>query len=224
MSDPTTTRALFDDPMGDERLAAQLPARRHFLVGGAAATAAALMPLHAIGASATPIRRLEFSPDYGPLAPVNDEATGYPLLQLPQGFRYSSFGWSGDVMEDGVPTPSAHDGMAVCAVDRTRLVLVRNHEQGGASGSFGSSLVTFDARADGGTTNLTFNDLRHDTQLRRRPHALGLVAHLRGNERGPAHGDRRPEPVHATARLGFRGTVIRRGAGRADRGPGRFLA
>jgi uncharacterized protein len=157
MSDTTTARALFDDPMSDERLAAQLPARRHFLVGGAAATAAALMPLHAIGAGATPIRRLPFSPDYGPLAPVNDEATGYPLLQLPQGFRYSSFGWSGDVMEDGVPTPSAHDGMAVCAVDRTRLVLVRNHEQGGITGSFGSSLVTFDARADGGTTNLTFN-------------------------------------------------------------------
>ncbi len=142
--------------MADD-LSSQAPSRRHFLVGGAAAAATVLMPFEVIGASGRPIRRLDYSPDYGPLAPVNDDSTGLPLLQLPAGFRYSSYGWTGDLMDDGVPTPSLHDGMDICAVDRNKLVLVRNHEQGGTSGSFASSLVTFDSRADGGTTNLTFN-------------------------------------------------------------------
>jgi secreted PhoX family phosphatase len=50
---------------------------------------------------------------YGPIGPVLDETTGLPLLQLPQGFRYMSYGMTGDVMSDGVTTPSLHDGMAV---------------------------------------------------------------------------------------------------------------
>jgi uncharacterized protein len=52
---------------------------------------------------------------YGPVAPVLDETTGLPLLQLPEGFRYISYGWTGDVMSDGVATPNLHDGMAVVA-------------------------------------------------------------------------------------------------------------
>lgn len=50
---------------------------------------------------------------YGPVSPVLDETTGLPLLQLPQGFRYMSYGMTGDVMSDGVTTPSLHDGMSV---------------------------------------------------------------------------------------------------------------
>ncbi|MBA2410640.1 MAG: DUF839 domain-containing protein [Gammaproteobacteria bacterium] len=74
---------------------------------------------------------------YGPLAPVADETTGRALLKLPQGFRYQSFGWTGDVMSDGTPTPDRHDGMAVVSVDVRQgagpeLVLIRNHEQGPA--------------------------------------------------------------------------------------------
>ena len=68
----------------------------------------------------------------GPLAPVADEATGLPLLRLPAGFRYRSFGWTGDPMDDGTPTPPLHDGMAVVAADPRsgELILVRNHEIG----------------------------------------------------------------------------------------------
>ena len=33
---------------------------------------------------------------YGALAPVADRTTGLPLLQLPAGFSYSSFAWTGD--------------------------------------------------------------------------------------------------------------------------------
>ena len=52
---------------------------------------------------------------YGPIGPKLDQATGLPLLQLPDKFRYVSYSWTGDVMSDGVPCPSVHDGMAVVA-------------------------------------------------------------------------------------------------------------
>ncbi len=71
--------------------------------------------------------------DYGPLAPVADDATGLPLLKLPQDFRYTSFSWQRDVMADGNLVPTAHDGMAVVDLidgeNRGELILVRNHEQ-----------------------------------------------------------------------------------------------
>jgi secreted PhoX family phosphatase len=78
---------------------------------------------------------------YGPIAPVADLSTGLPLLQLPAGFSYRSYGWTGDPMRDGRPTPSNHDGMALVRAARvsrdgrgTEFVLVRNHERGLATG------------------------------------------------------------------------------------------
>ena len=50
---------------------------------------------------------------YGPISPKLDESTGLPLLKLPDGFRYWSYSWTGDVMSDGVRCPNLHDGMAV---------------------------------------------------------------------------------------------------------------
>ncbi|MEM8814602.1 MAG: alkaline phosphatase PhoX [Pseudomonadota bacterium] len=72
---------------------------------------------------------------YGELAPVPDDNTGLPLLKLPKGFRYESFGWTGDLMDDGTLTPDRHDGMAVIDVKWQRrrgleLILMRNHERG----------------------------------------------------------------------------------------------
>ncbi|WP_425612293.1 alkaline phosphatase PhoX [Xanthomonas nasturtii] len=64
-----------------------------------------------------------------------------PLLQLPRGFSYRSFGWSGDRMDDGQPCPDRHDGMAVVGLRRPdwrpgsdplrtlEYVLTRNHER-----------------------------------------------------------------------------------------------
>jgi uncharacterized protein len=76
-------------------------------------------------------RRPEASP-FGPLVPTRDRTTGLELLRLPRGFRYSSFGWTGDLMSDGTPTPDAHDGMAVVSF-RGRVTLIRNHERGPAA-------------------------------------------------------------------------------------------
>jgi secreted PhoX family phosphatase len=88
--------------------------RRVFLKR-AAATATAAIPFTAfvsrVDASGSN-RRPRPSATYGPLAPVRDETTGLPLLMLPAGFSYVSFGWTGDLMSNGTPTPGSHDGMA----------------------------------------------------------------------------------------------------------------
>ncbi len=88
--------------------------RRSFLRN--AATAAASIPLSALAT------RVEGKPrpvgtGYGPLVQALDETTGLPLLMLPEGFRYLSFGWTGDLMIDGAPTPSRarRDGGAALA-------------------------------------------------------------------------------------------------------------
>jgi Bacterial protein of unknown function (DUF839) len=65
-----------------------------------------LMGRRAYGATLVP------SP-YGPIQPTPDGTTGLELLRLPEGFRYWSYSWTGDLMTDGVACPSLHDGMAV---------------------------------------------------------------------------------------------------------------
>jgi uncharacterized protein len=126
--------------------------RRDFMKGGAvSATALSLCSLGAGKAFAAP-----FTNDYGPLAPVNDSITGLPLLQLPAGFTYSSYGWIGSKMSDGITTPGVHDGMAVVAAKGNQIALVRNHELRGA-GAAVSSPAIYDNNAPGGCSNLLFD-------------------------------------------------------------------
>lgn len=152
------------------------PARRNLLKGLAGSTAlpfigafAALQAQQARAANG--VTTLVDSP-YGPIAPVQDLATGLPLLQLPAGFTYKSFGWRGDRMSDGKTCPGGHDGMGVVLSRKlgrsTELVLVRNHEIGGtAPGNFLDAVGVYDSgtvssgtsnRFGGGTTNLLFRD------------------------------------------------------------------
>jgi uncharacterized protein len=109
---------------------------------------------------------------YGAIAPVNDITTGLPLLQLPAGFAYKSYGWRGDIMADGKTCPGGHDGMGVVVSRKvgraTELVLVRNHEIGGTGpGNFLNAPAVYDNgttsavstnKYGGGTTNLLFRD------------------------------------------------------------------
>ena len=144
------------------------PVNRRRLLGGviAAATVGSIgSPFGALGARAaanpSSIRRAPGNPpngtDYGPLQPVSDQATGLPLLLLPAGFEYISYGWTNDPLNDGTPTPAAHDGMAAYRDgDLVRLVrLVRNHERG--NGAPFAAPAVYDAASAGGTTNLTFD-------------------------------------------------------------------
>ena len=162
--------------------------RRTFLrrggMGAGAMWALSLQPFmarQASGASLVP------SP-YGPIAPAIDRTTGLPLLQLPKGFKYSSFSWAGDTMADGVACPGLHDGMAV--VDELngredddrhgrgnddwwkddddhdggrrsgRLVIVRNHEEAIGTPYLNRPSITYRQDGAGGTTNIIFDAKR----------------------------------------------------------------
>jgi len=155
---------------------------RRGAMGAGALWALSLGELAARGGHRNPI--INGVSPYGPIAAKLDETTGLPLLKLPDGFRYWSHSWTGDIMSDGVPCPNLHDGMAVVNTFRSRdddddkdderrgrrrgsekLVLVRNHEGGVGP-------VYVDDRPDityapegvptgnGGTTNLVFDPKR----------------------------------------------------------------
>lgn len=98
---------------------------------------------------------------YGPLLPVADEATGLTLLRLPEGFRYRSFGWTGESMRGGV-VPRAHDGMGMVARDGSRCTLIRNHEVITSEGAIGEPSLQYDAPAAGGCVAFDF-DMTHGT-------------------------------------------------------------
>jgi hypothetical protein len=118
---------------------------------------------------------------YGPISPKIDETTGLPLIQLPDGFRYLSYGWTGDLMSDGVRTPPQHDGMAV--VDQRgssgHLIIVRNHEAGGGAPYLNKPSITYAHDGAGGTTNIVF-DSKHGRWLEARSSLAGTVRNCAG--------------------------------------------
>lgn len=95
---------------------------------------------------------------YGPLVETIDANTGLPLLKLPEGFEYTSFGWTGDLMRAGVKTPAVHDGMAAYPAGNDRVVLIRNHELRGTGAAIPRT-TCYDPAAPGGNTNILFNML-----------------------------------------------------------------
>ncbi|ACV07181.1 DUF839 domain-containing protein [Kytococcus sedentarius] len=132
---------------------------RRTVLGGAAA-GAVLTPLAALGARAQgngrghQMRKRPHGPDYGPLYPVKDQTTGLELISLPKGFEYISYGWTGSIMDDGRPTPGAHDGMAAFRQgDQVRLV--RNHELRRGDQAFHPT--HYDPTGPGGTTTIVFD-------------------------------------------------------------------
>ena len=131
--------------------------RRQFLQAAALASGAAITtPLEALWCSAEAAgRRAPDALGYGPLRPVADENTGLTLLQLPEGFRYRSFGWTGDPMDSGARTPASHDGMAAFPGPDGTVVLIRNHELA-SQVAFDPGLA-YDSLAGGGTTIIVFN-------------------------------------------------------------------
>ena len=135
--------------------------RRKFLSLTGAALGAA--PFHALASRAAAATRGQApagartrrAVGYGPLQPSPDETTGLPLLHLPAGFRYLTFGWTGDPLADGRPTPPAHDGMAAFAAAGSRIRLVRNHEV--RTGGAFADRPLYDAIGGGGTTTIEFD-------------------------------------------------------------------
>jgi uncharacterized protein len=155
--------------------------RRTFLrrgaMGAGALWAVSLAPFMArrtYGAALVP------SP-YGPISPKRDETTGLPLIQLPDGFRYLSYGWTGDVMSDGVRTPPLHDGMAVVEQQGNsgHLIIVRNHEAAGGVPYVNKPSITYANDGAGGTTNIVF-DSRHGRWLTGKSSLAGTVRNCAG--------------------------------------------
>ena len=141
--------------------------RRSVLQGGAAVAAGLSAPavaFHALLAKPAQARRRRVSPDYGELFETFDPNTGLPLLKLPRGFQYVSFGIAFEPMSDGTPTPRRHDGMCVVReIGRQRVVLIRNHELSGGTPFGPAGTPTFTDDSAGGTTNLIFD--RHRAKL-----------------------------------------------------------
>ena len=133
--------------------------RRSFLKHAGIVAGAAAIPFTALNArTASPSHavRRGHTAGYGPLFPVADETTGLPLITLPRGFKYLTFGWTGDPLTSGGPTPGAHDGMAAFTAGNGLTRIVRNHERG-TGVPFASGDATYDSRAAGGTTTLLFD-------------------------------------------------------------------
>ena len=132
--------------------------RRSFLKRASVMAGAAAIPFTALNArtaGAQTVRRGETG-GYGPLFPVEDQTTGLPLITLPVGFKYLTFGWTGDPLTSGGQTPGAHDGMAAFPAGNGLTRIVRNHERG-TGVPFGSGDLTYDPQAAGGTTTLLFD-------------------------------------------------------------------
>ncbi|MFN0182255.1 MAG: alkaline phosphatase PhoX [Aquabacterium sp.] len=127
--------------------------RRHWLQGAAAL---ALSPLAvALGARAQGAGAKAVG--YGPLRPVADGRTGLPLLMLPEGFSYRSFGWAAERLPNGGVVPGAADGMGIVAVQGEVFTLVRNHELRAYRGGFGPARSHYDPLCSGGTVTLRYD-------------------------------------------------------------------
>lgn len=137
--------------------------RRRFL-RGAALTAGGLSlagPLTALSqreAAARPGRGRGprgdalLAPDNGGYGPLVE---GSGDLWLPAGFSFVAFGRTGELMSDGRPTPSAHDGMAAFPGPEGTVRLVRNHELSERPPL--DPARAYDTAAGGGTVTLDFN-------------------------------------------------------------------
>jgi len=116
-------------------------------------------------------------PLYGVLRETLDGATGLPLLKLPEGFRYWSYGWTDQPMADGGRTPSSHDGMAIIQEEGTRITLCRNHELPQPAPAFWDH--AYDPFGSGGCTQLVF-DREKESFIESRPSLAGTVNNCAG--------------------------------------------
>jgi secreted PhoX family phosphatase len=151
--------------------------RRTFLRRALAAGAACAAPFESLQRLAEAGGRAQNGRGYGDLRPAIDETTKLPLLHLPDGFRYMSFGWTGDPMADGIRTPALHDGMAAFEGADGLVDLIRNHEVA-AGAAFDKSLA-YDPGAGGGTTTVTF-DPKAGRIVRARSSLAGTVRNCAG--------------------------------------------
>lgn len=133
--------------------------RREFIRAGLMGAGAVSFSLLALSQTAC---RRNYIPQDSPLGPLRvsrDEITGLPLLLLPEGFRYRTLGWTGELLGDGFVCPARHDGMGIVAETDSDIRMVRNHETRGSSGAIGPADQSYDVTG-GGTTTLVYDKSR----------------------------------------------------------------
>lgn len=113
------------------------------------------------------------------LVPVADATTARNLLELPEGFRYFSFGWAGDRLSGGDICPGAHDGMGIVEAEGDRLTLIRNHEITQDTGAFSNQIPIYDPGAAGGTVTLSL-DMQQEKLLEARASLSGTCYNCSG--------------------------------------------
>ncbi|GMU43155.1 MAG: DUF839 domain-containing protein [Xanthomonadales bacterium] len=112
------------------------------LVGGLGATVGCARPSARASATAPGLR------------PARDATTGLPLLRLPPGFRYFTFGWTGEALAGGGRIPANADGMGIVRAQGSVLTLIRNHEIVDASARFAPGDGAWDPLCGGGCVRL----------------------------------------------------------------------
>ncbi|MDH6056235.1 alkaline phosphatase PhoX [Umezakia ovalisporum] len=137
--------------------------RRKFLTlaGTSAATVTMLSPLEAFYAR---VARGEMptTRGYGRLEeklPLNSaelpaQYRGVPILQLPRGFNYTAFHFTGEQMDDGFTVPQGHDGMAAYPGANKTTILVCNHELGSSANNPVRGDTRYSTGVQGGTSTV----------------------------------------------------------------------
>ena len=164
---------------------------------------------------------------YGDLVPGAD----CPELEIPESFRCVRLSSGGlpSTVRDGLTVPNAFDGMAAFPLPNGNVRLVRNHEMiDEADKARPIGQPAYDVKGSGGTTSLEVRISEANGRLtvelvdefvslagtryklRRRSHALGQLALVRGSHHRP------PGRLRAAPRLHLRGS----GRSRRPRGSG----
>lgn len=99
--------------------------RRQFLSYGGVAIASAAV---GFGFSGVSRKLIKYIPGLRPEPPYVFKPSQNKLLDLPEGFVCHAFSRTGEVMDDGLWVPGAHDGMAAFAGPKGKTILIRNHE------------------------------------------------------------------------------------------------
>ncbi len=105
------------------------------------------------------------------------------LLDLPDGFYYDIVSRAGDIMNDGLQVPSAHDGMTAFPGKDSRVILICNHEMDSGYPEYSAFGTTFASQPEsvkarvydlgggitpgaGGTTTTVYNPATRKSERR----------------------------------------------------------